>query len=77
MGVFGSFARGDQRKNSDIDILVEFSKPIGFFEFLEVEEYLSKILGKKVDLVTNNALKPAIRQDILNDVVYVQTKKRV
>lgn len=75
IGIFGSFARGEEKRNSDIDVLVEFSKPLDFFEFLEVEEYLSKILGKKVDLVTYHALKPVIKQDILNEVVYAQTQK--
>ena len=71
MGVFGSFARGKQKKKSDIDILVEFSETPDLFEFLDLEEYLKKILGRKVDLVTKNALKPLIKDRILSEVVYV------
>lgn len=71
IGVFGSYARGDSKKASDIDLLVEFSEPIGFFRFIELEEFLSKVTGKKVDLVTKNALKEAIRDDVLKQVVYV------
>lgn len=71
LGVFGSVARGENINASDLDILVEFSEPIGFFKFVELEDYLSKILGVKVDLVTKNALKSAIKEDILKDVVYV------
>lgn len=71
LGVFGSVARGDNTQLSDIDILVEFSEPIGFFKFVELENYLSKILGIKVDLVTKKALKNSIRGDILKEVVYV------
>ena len=71
LGVFGSVARGDNTQASDLDVLVEFSQPIGFFKFVQLENYLSKILGKKVDLVTKKALKNAIREDILKEVVYV------
>ncbi len=70
LGIFGSVARGEARRNSDIDILVEFSRPIGFFAFIELEHRLSKILGKKVDLVSKPALKPIARQSILHEVVY-------
>src|SRR5476649_2783538 len=52
LGVFGSVARGDNNEVSDIDVLVKFVKPVGMFKFIELEEYLSKLLGKRVDLVT-------------------------
>ncbi len=68
IGIFGSHVRGESSADSDIDILVEFDRPIGFFKFLEFEERLSKWLGTKVDLVTKNALKPHIGQNILNEV---------
>ncbi len=71
LGVFGSVVRGDNRKSSDIDLLVEFSGPIGLFKFIELENYLSELLGGKVDLISKKALKPAIRDDILKEVVYV------
>lgn len=71
IGVFGSVARGDNTEGSDIDILVEFSEPIGFFKFIELEDFLSEILGEKVDLVTKEALKEAIKEGILNETVYV------
>lgn len=71
IGVFGSVARGEETLASDLDVLVEFSAPISFFKFLELEEYLSRVLGRKVDLVTKNALKPAIRDAVLRDVIYV------
>ena len=70
LGIFGSYVRGDQRKRSDIDILVEFSQPIGL-KFFTLENYLSKILGLKVDLVTKGALKPIIREDILKEVIKI------
>lgn len=71
IGIFGSYVRGGQKKRSDVDILVEFDEPIGFFKFLELEEYLEKLLGVKVDLVTKKALKPRIGEYILKEVVFV------
>ncbi len=71
IGVFGSYVRGMQKKESDIDILIEFQKPVGFFEFIELEDYLSEKLGIKVDLVTPDALKPLIKPRILKEVIYV------
>lgn len=71
IGVFGSAARGEATPTSDIDILVEFSEPIGFFQFIRLEEYLSDILGKEVDLVSKKALKPAIKDEILGEAIYV------
>lgn len=71
MGVFGSVATGKQTKESDIDILIEFSQPVGFFKFIELENFLSKILKNKVDLVSKKALKPIIKKNVLKEVVYV------
>lgn len=68
IGVFGSCVREEAAADSDIDILVEFNKPIGFFKFLELEERLSEWLGAKVDLVTKAALKPRIGRRILDEV---------
>ena len=67
ISVFGSYVRDEQKQDSDIDILVEFNSPIGFFEFLELEEYLHQILGVKVDLVSKKALKPRIGAQILKE----------
>ena len=71
IGVFGSYVRGMQRKGSDVDVLVEFEEPIGLFDFMDLEEYLSDLLGVKVDLVSKKALKPNIGECILREVVYV------
>ncbi|MBN1866662.1 nucleotidyltransferase family protein [Candidatus Sumerlaeota bacterium] len=68
IGVFGSLVRGEATEDSDIDILVEFDRSIGFFRFLELEERLSEYLGAKVDLVTRAALKPHIGRRILDEV---------
>jgi predicted nucleotidyltransferase len=69
IGVFGSYVRGEQKDGSDIDILVEFSEPVGFFAFLDLEEYLTGLLGVKVDLVSKKALKPRIGKHILQELV--------
>jgi predicted nucleotidyltransferase len=69
IGYFGSYARGEQTEESDIDILVEFSEPIGL-EFVELKFYLEKILELKVDIVTPNALKPVLKDSILQEVIF-------
>ena len=71
IGIFGSYARGEERPGSDLDLLVEFDEPIGLFRYIELEEHLSELLGVKVDLVTRNALKPRIGKSILQEVVMV------
>ena len=70
IGIFGSYIRNEQNKNSDLDILVEFEEEPGLFKFMELENYLKTILRVKVDLVMKNALKPQIGRHVLNEVVY-------
>ncbi|OGU75467.1 MAG: nucleotidyltransferase [Ignavibacteria bacterium RBG_16_34_14] len=70
IGIFGSVARGDATLNSDVDILVEFEKPIGL-DFVSLGDELEEILSVKVDLVTPNAIKPKMFKYIKQDVVYV------
>jgi len=69
IGIFGSYARGEESKKSDVDILVEFSEPIGW-EFFDLKEFLETVLNKKVDLVTVNAIKPQLKEKILNEIIY-------
>lgn len=73
VGVFGSYMSGEQKKGSDIDILVEFypDSKMGLITFVELEEHLSDLLGIKVDLVMKSALKPRIGKHILKEVVYI------
>ena len=71
IGVFGSFVRGEQQEGSDVDMLVQFSRPVGFVTFIRLESRLREILGRDVDLVTKKALKPHIGRHILNEVRYV------
>ncbi len=70
-GLFGSYSRGVAGVKSDIDLLVQFERSIGFFKFLMLENYLSEKLGIKVDLVTEDALKPMIKPSVMETIVYV------
>ena len=69
IGIFGSYIRDEQKKKSDVDILVEFEEPPGLLTFLEIENYLSEILNVKVDLVMKDSLKPVIGRFILKEVI--------
>ena len=69
IGLFGSFSDGSETEESDIDILVELERPIGW-KILTLEIYLEKIFGRKIDLVTKNALKEQIKESILKQVNY-------
>lgn len=69
LGVFGSYVQGTFRKNSDLDVLVDFAQAPSLFEFIQLESDLSALLGVKVDLVMKNTLKPLIGKHILDEVV--------
>lgn len=71
IGVFGSYVRGEQKDRSDIDILVSFSGIPDVFKYMELEEYLKRLLRQKVDLVRKEAIRPEIRERILKEAVYV------
>ena len=71
IGLFGSYVRGEQKKRSDVDILVDFDETISLFKFVDLETELSDILGRKVDLVMKSALKPKIGERILEEVAYI------
>ena len=71
IGLFGSYAKGEQKEKSDLDILVDFYEPISLFRFIELEDFLSQQLGVKVDLVMKDALKSRIKDSILKEAIYV------
>ncbi len=71
IGIFGSYVKEEQKETSDVDILVEFEKPLGLLEFVGLKNYLSDLLGVNVDLVMRKALKPSIGKRVLGEVVYV------
>jgi predicted nucleotidyltransferase len=71
IGIFGSYVRGEQGDQSDLDILIELERPMGFVRFIKLENLFTRLIGIKVDLVTKKALKPYIGQRILQEVQYV------
>ncbi len=71
LSIFGSVARGEERPDSDVDILVEFEGRATFDRFMDTKFYLEEILGCKVDLVTPQAIKPRMKPYIMQDLVHV------
>ena len=73
IGVFGSYVKGNQKKHSDVDILVEFEAraDLGLLDFIGLENHLSELLGTKVDLVEKQTLKPRIGKHVLDEVVRI------
>ena len=70
IGYFGSYSTGQQNEKSDLDLLVEFSEPVGW-EFFTLERFLEQTMGLRVDLVTRNSLKEQIKESILKQVQYI------
>ena len=73
IGIFGSFVRGEQKKRSDLDILVEFDEENipSLLKLIEMERYLQRLLRKKVDLVMKSSIRPELKEIILKEVVYI------
>ncbi len=71
LGIFGSYVRGEQRQDSDLDVLIDYTEAPSLFQLIDLEFYLSDRLQMKVDLVTKNGLKPRIKERILSEVIYV------
>jgi predicted nucleotidyltransferase len=71
IGIFGSYIRGEQKGNSDVDVLVDFTESISLLDFIHLENELSDLLGVKVDLVMKTSLKPRIGKHILEELVPV------
>ena len=70
LALFGSVARNEARSDSDVDVLVEFAVPVGLFHFVRLKGYLEEILGARVDLVTPDAIKDGMREQILKEAIY-------
>jgi hypothetical protein len=71
LGIFGSYVRGEQNEESDVDVLIDYTEAPDLIELIDLENYLSDNLGMKVDVVTKNGLKPRLKERILSEVVYV------
>lgn len=71
IGIFGSYARKEQKKGSDVDILAEFKTTPDIFKLIDMEDYLKKILYKKVDLARKSVIRRELKKEILKEVVYI------
>ncbi len=69
LGLFGSYVRGEQKRQSDLDVLVEFDQPPTLLEFVHLKRHLSELVGIKVDLVLKKTLKPNIGRYVLSELV--------
>ena len=71
LGIFGSYLHGEQKSRSDLDLLVKFAEPIGLFDFIRLENELTRLTGIKVDLVMKDALKPRIKDKVIKEALYI------
>ncbi len=71
IGVFGSYVREEQKKESDIDIIVEFEEPISLLKLVSLENFISDFIGMNVDLIPQEDIRPELRESILKEVVYI------
>lgn len=73
LGLFGSYVRGENSPSSDIDILIEYdeSKAFSLFTIIELEDFLTKLFNIKVDLVNKKSIKPALKENILKEVIFI------
>ncbi len=71
MGIFGSYVRGEQKEDSDVDVLVEFEESVSLLKLVNFENFLRDITGVKVDVVPENDIRPELRENIFNEVSYI------
>ena len=71
MGIFGSYARGEQTQDSDVDVLIDYSEAPTLFELVNLRDFLRDLIGLPVDIVTKNGLRPKIRDRVLSEVIYL------
>ncbi|KYC46116.1 MAG: Nucleotidyltransferase domain protein [Candidatus Methanofastidiosum methylothiophilum] len=76
IGLFGSVSRGEERPDSDIDILIEFNGDPSLLDVVVIEQEASKLIGKKIDLVTEDALSPYIKDKVMKEVVMLYEEQR-
>ena len=76
IGIFGSVARGDNTKNSDIDILYQLKDAVGLFNLVRIKNSLEERLSKKVDLVSEKSVHPKLKPHIMNDLKIIYSNDR-
>jgi len=69
LALFGSYARDTVQADSDVDLLVEFNRPVGLFAFVQLQLQLEALLDRRVDLVTPDAVRPTMREQILQEAI--------
>lgn len=69
--LFGSYAKNQQTSESDIDLLVSFTKPVDMFDFIDLQDFLSELFNKKIDLGTINGLKKFVKDKILKEAIII------
>jgi len=71
IGIFGSVVRGEQKKRSDVDVLVEFAGPVSLLGLAGLANYLEGVIGTKVDVVPREDIRPELKETVLKEVVYL------
>jgi uncharacterized protein len=71
LGIFGSYARGEQTQDSDVDVLIDYEQAPTLFKLVNLRDYLKELTGVSVDVVTKNGLKPRMRARVLSEVIYL------
>jgi predicted nucleotidyltransferase len=71
IGIFGSCVTGENKKTSDVDILVEFEEPVSLLGLVSLENHLSELLGRKIDLVPKSDIRPELKERILKEAIYL------
>lgn len=75
LGLFGSYARGDAKRSSDVDVLIDFNHPKSYFQLARVQDKFEGIFKKKVDLVLRSTLKDQLKPNIFKDLIPLYGKK--
>lgn len=71
IGIFGSYARGEQKNKSDIDLLVEFEEPVSLLKLVSLENFLREMLKVKVEVIPKKDVRPELREKIFKEVIYI------
>lgn len=71
MGIFGSYAKNTAKEKSDIDLIVEFEEPVSLLGVIKAENYLTELLGIRVDLVPKEDIRKELKETILKEVIYI------
>jgi len=71
IGIFGSYVRGEQKKRSDVDIIVEFEEPVSLLKLVSLENFLKEIIGVKVEVIPKRDIRLELKEIILKEAIYI------